>query len=102
MAGINDLLLAISVVLFLGLLVALRKISTLKVGVAELNVEAPEVSLQQADVYDQHDFVIKCISCGKHQVRGDPWLSHEEFLALTRRDDKLGGVCPNCRIPSGS
>ena len=102
MGETNQLLLAISVMLFAGLLVALRKISTLKAELAEPKVEAPEVRQQQTGVYDQDDCVIKCVGCGKHQVRGDQWLSNEDFLALTRQVDTLGGVCPDCRIPSGS
>ena len=46
--------------------------------------------------------VIKCVSCGMHQVDGGPWQRPEIIAVSTEQHEVLGGVCPECRVPSAS
>lgn len=100
MDGIEALLVTTCVMLFVGLLLALRRISTLKTEVADLgSKESPEVQRFVTVANDHVDCVIRCVGCSKYQVHGDQWMSHEDFVERTKQSDVLGGVCPNCQAP---
>lgn len=103
MVEINILLAVTAAVFFGGLLFALRRISTLKAEVADLgSKEAPEVQRLVTLPTDHVDCVIKCVGCSKYRVHGDQWMSHEDFVERTKQSDVLGGVCPDCQVPSAS
>lgn len=101
MVEINTLLAVTAIILFAGLLLALRRISTLKAQVANPESrESSEVQRLVTVASDHVDCVIRCVGCSKYQVHGDQWMSHEDFVELTKKSDVLGGVCPNCQAPS--
>ena len=101
MIEINTLLAVTAAIVFVGLLLALRRISTLKAEVADLgSEEAPEVQRLVTLPTDHVDCVIRCVGCSKYRVHGDQWMSHEDFVERTRQSDVLGGVCPDCQAPS--
>ena len=101
MIQINTLLAVTAAIVFVGLLLALRRISTLKAEVADLgSEEAPEVQRLVTLPTDHVDCVIRCVGCSKYRVHGDQWMSHEDFVERTRQSDVLGGVCPDCQAPS--
>jgi hypothetical protein len=103
MIEINTLLAVTAAIFFVGLLLALRRISTLKAEVADLgSKEAPEVHRLVTLPTDHFDCVIKCVGCSKYRVRGDQWMSHEDFVECTKQSEVLGGVCPDCQVPSAS
>jgi hypothetical protein len=37
-----------------------------------------------------------------HQVDGGPWQRPEIIAVSTEQHEVLGGVCPECRVPSAS
>ena len=103
MIEIDILLAATAAISFVGLLLALRRISTLRAEVRDLgSKEAPEAQRLVTRSIDHVDCVIKCVGCSKYQVHGDQWMSHEDFVARTKQSDVLGGVCPDCQPPSTS
>jgi len=97
---LDELLLAIGVMSFVGLLLALRRISELHAEVAERKTRPPEVRQVVTSASDHVDCVIKCVGCGKYQVHGDQWFSTDEFVARTKQSDVFGGVCPSCQVSS--
>ena len=62
------------------------------------SVIQPEESATDAQV----GIVIKCVSCGKHRVDGGPWQRPDDIAVSTEQSEVLGGVCPNCQVPSTS
>ena len=99
---IDELLFALGVMSFIGLLFALRRISELRAEVAKLKTRPPEVRQGVTPVSDHVDCVIKCVGCGKYQAHGDQWFSTDEFVARTKQSDVFGGVCPSCQVPSNT
>ena len=101
MVEINTVLAVTAAISVVGLLLALRRISTLKTEVADLgSKEAPAAGRLVTLPLDHVDCVIKCVGCSKYQVHGDQWMSHEDYIERTQQSDVLGGVCPNCQAPS--
>jgi hypothetical protein len=101
MVGIDTFLAITATIFFVGLLLALRRISSLKAEVADLGSKTvPEVQRLVTLPTDHVDCVIKCVGCSKYQVHGNQWMSHEDFIERTKQPDVLGGVCPNCQAPS--
>ena len=98
MVEINTVLAITAAVFFVGLLLALRRISTLKAEMA--SKDAPEAQHLVSLPSDHVDCVIKCVGCNKFHIHGDQWMSHEDFVERTKQSDVLGGVCPNCQVPS--
>lgn len=79
MNGTIELLLAVGVLLFVGWLVALRRISALKKEMAELKTETKEAQHLVTIDSDHIDCVIKCVGCGKYQV---PTTTSNQTLIL--------------------
>ncbi len=97
---LDELILALVVAGIAGLIIALRRISTLETQVAELETKRLEDSKLVSLSEDHVDCVIKCVGCSKYHIHGDQWLSRKDFAALTRSSDVFGGVCPSCQLAS--
>ena len=97
----DELVAASIAMLIAGLVVALRRISALESEVGELK-KGKQVDETRLSITgdDNLDFVVTCVSCGKHQVHSDQWFSSEELHARIREPGLLGGVCPTCQLPS--
>ena len=101
MVEIDTLLALTAAISFVGLLLALLRISTLKAEMANLGSKHDPEAIRLVTLPTDHvDCVIKCVGCSKYQVHGDQWMSHEDFVELTKQSDVLGGVCPDCQVPS--
>ena len=98
---LDELVIAGMAMLVAGLVVSFREIADLKAKVTKLqSVEDRTPTLET--LYKEHtDCVIKCVGCGKYRIHGEHWFSPEEFTTRTQQADALGGVCPDCRPPSG-
>jgi len=98
---LDELVVAGVSMLVAGLVVAQRRISALKARVVELESVRHQTSTPMTPDRDLTDCVIKCVGCGKYQIHGEHWINLEDFSTLTKQNDVLGGVCPNCRPASG-
>ena len=82
------------------LVVAMRRISALEEQVAvleSLNYHAWKGHPPDESLVDR---VVRCVGCGKYQIRSAQWFDPEAFSSYLERVNVLGGVCPNCRSAS--